>query len=100
MGPPWGPKVPLKVRNMRLRHEITFSEKFRGIMEIRIRKKMELSSPMSLYMGASAGALGDQALSASSVGAVLGNGISSRVRQEVICELQEFGRRRRNGVQR
>ena len=34
------------------------------------------------------------------VGAVFGNGISSRVRQEVICELQEFGRRRRNGMQR
>ena len=33
------------------------------------------------------------------VGAVFGNGISSRVRQEVICELQEFGRRRRNGMQ-
>ena len=34
MGPPWGPEVPLKVRNTRLGHKSTFSEKFRGIMKI------------------------------------------------------------------
>ena len=34
MGPPWGPKVPLKVRNTRLGHKSTLSEKFRGIMKI------------------------------------------------------------------
>ncbi len=38
VGPPSCPKVLLTVRNRRLRHEITFSEKFRGIMKIRIRK--------------------------------------------------------------
>ena len=45
-------------------------------------------------MGASAGAMGGgQAPKRlpTAVGAVFGNGISSRVRQEVICELQEFG---------
>ena len=36
--PPWGPKVPLKVRNTRLGHKSTLSEKFRGIMKIGIRK--------------------------------------------------------------
>ena len=44
MGPPWGPKVPLKVRNTRLGHEITFSEKFGEIMKIRNRKKNPLSA--------------------------------------------------------
>ena len=34
------------------------------------------------------------------VGAVFGNGISSRVRQKVICELQELGPKARNDRQR
>ena len=37
VGPPWGLKVPLKVRNTRLGHKSTLSEKFRGIMKIGIR---------------------------------------------------------------
>ena len=61
---------------------------------------MGLSSPMSLYMGTSTGVFLGQARGASSVGAVLGNGISCRASTEVFCERQELGRRRRNGVQR
>ena len=38
VGPPWGPKVPLKVRNTRLGHKSTLFERFRGIMKIGIRK--------------------------------------------------------------
>ena len=34
----WGPKVPLKVRNTRLGHKSTLSEKFRGIMKIGIQQ--------------------------------------------------------------
>ena len=38
VGLPWGPKVPLKVRNACFGPKITFPEKFRGILKIRIRK--------------------------------------------------------------
>ena len=37
VGTPWGPEVPLKVRNTRLGHKRSLSEKFRGIMKIGIR---------------------------------------------------------------